>query len=447
MPRLDDPKIKLKQKKPFIRKSLRPWDEPNNFLPNTRSLEKNNQLVNNRETIGKQLVNNRETIGEQLVNNRETIGNQLVNNEVNNRETIGKQTIQISADVEQEFQDTVYNKTFKTVCGLFGLQKMALFNIVENCKERGLLYTSPITNEFFRNTLNTDINSVKTTIQRLIKKGLIQRKEAKKGKGGYTVFSVSSAIRNAAIEAEKLLDKDKQGKWLLVGNKETIGKQLVNNKVNNKVNNPHVVSSYINTNYVGLDIPENWQGIDLSSLEAIGFNQSHLVQICRTYEKNPTLTLSPEMIQSSIDAMAFDLKYNKEKLNFQKSPAVVLLSLLKKAQPYNSVTPDKCVSPVQDALNKHNQMLLAQRTKEQQLLQQIKDTEFSVWIEELPEEELLLLCPEKEIPLKNSEKLFKTVRKKMAKEKAKDYFDAEIWPNKKQNILASARNGLVSSSS
>jgi hypothetical protein len=324
---------------------------------------------------------------------------------------------------------------------------MALFNIVENCKERGLLYTSPITNEFFRNTLNTDINSVKTTIQRLIKKGLIQRKEAKKGKGGYTVFSVSSAIRNAAIEAEKLLDKDKQGKWLLVGNKETIGKQLVNNKVNNKVNNPHVVSSYINTNYVGLDIPENWQGIDLSSLEAIGFNQSHLVQICRTYEKNPTLTLSPEMIQSSIDAMAFDLKYNKEKLNFQKSPAVVLLSLLKKAQPYNSVTPDKCVSPVQDALNKHNQMLLAQRTKEQQLLQQIKDTEFSVWIEELPEEELLLLCPEKEIPLKNSEKLFKTVRKKMAKEKAKDYFDAEIWPNKKQNILASARNGLVSSSS
>ena len=316
MPRLDDPEIKLKQKKPFIRKSLRPWDDPEDFIPNKtfETTDEESALIKTSDHLSavekqitdKQLVNNRETIGNQLVNNRETIGNQLVNN------------------------------------------------------------------------------------------------------------------------------------------RETIGNQLVNNKVNNKVNNADiVVSSYINTNYRNLDIPESWESIDITPLESIGFDLSHLVQINRAYEKTPNTTLSPELIQTSIYAFAYDLKNNNVEKIFKNPAATVLLSLLKKGQPYNSVTPDKCVSPQQDALNKHNHMLQTQHARELELMQQIKDTEFSLWLEAFPDDELFLLCPENAVPLKATDKLFKTVRKRMAKEKAKDYFDAEIWPTKKQAILATATRGTV----
>ena len=443
MPRLDDPEIKLKQKKPFIRKSLRPWDDPEDFIPNKtfETTDEESALIKTSDhlsAVEKQITD------KQLVNNRETIGNQLVNNKVNNRETIGNQIGLKTTTDESGIQTTGYEQTLSAISRLFGLQKIALFHIVENCKARGLLYTDPITNEFFRTVLNTDIHSVKTTIQRLIKKDLVRRKEAKKGKGGYTIFSISISVRKATIEAIKTLDIDSQKNSLLVESKETIGKQLVNNKVNNKVNNADiVVSSYINTNYRNLDIPESWESIDITPLESIGFDLSHLVQINRAYEKTPNTTLSPELIQTSIYAFAYDLKNNNVEKIFKNPAATVLLSLLKKGQPYNSVTPDKCVSPQQDALNKHNHMLQTQHARELELMQQIKDTEFSLWLEAFPDDELFLLCPENAVPLKATDKLFKTVRKRMAKEKAKDYFDAEIWPTKKQAILATATRGTV----
>ena len=438
MPRLDDTEIKLKQKKPFMRKSLRPWDDPEDFIPNkTVDITDEESVLN--KTNDHLSAEKKQVMDNQLVNNRETIGNQLVNNRVNNKETIGNQISLKTTLYESEDQNTVYEQKLSVICRLFGLQKIALFHIVENCKARGLLYTSPITNEFFRTVLNTDIHSVKTTIQRLIKKDLICRKEAKKGKGGYTVFSISISVRKATIEAIKQLDMDSQKNSLLVGNRETIGNQLVNNKVNNKVNNASVVSSsYINTNYRNLDIPESWEGIDISQLESIGFDLSHMVQIHRAYEKAPNVTLSPELIQSSIYAFAYDLKNNNVEKMFKKPPATVLLSLLKKGQPYNSITPDKCVSPIQDALNKHNQMLLSQRALEQQMLQQIQETEFALWRDGLSDEQLLDFCPESELASGVPVNLRKTYRLRKAKELTRDYFDAELWPAKKQTLLASA---------
>ena len=462
MPRLDDPELKLKQKKPFARKSLRPWDDPEEFIPtktenfvgkkiiaennketlsysdNSPVFDDENQLVNNRETIGDQLVNNKETIGNQLVNNRETIGNQLVNNKVNNRETIGKQIHLKTTNSDHDFETTVYGKIFSMIRGLYGLQKTTLFYIVENCKERGLLYTTGITNEFLRSLLNTDSCSVKTTIQRLIQKNLICRKEAKKGKGGYTIFSITPIIRNAAIETIKLLDINDEKPWLLVENRKTIGKQLVNNKVNNKVNNDTVgSSSYINTTTnLGIDIPESWQGLSLEPLEHAGFQLSHLIQIHREYEKNPeSLKLSPEMIQGSIDAMAFDLKHNKAKLNFQKSPVIVLVSMLKRAQPYCSVTPAEYLSPREEAMQQYQKSEAARKERELKQMQELKDLELQYWQENLSAEELLTFCPETELQLGLPEKVKQAMRRKKALELSAYYFSDEVWPKKKQEIL------------
>ena len=412
MPRLDDPNVKLKKKKPFVRKSLRPWDDPDNFIPH--------QTVN---------VESDYCSTEQKVNNKETKGKQKVNNKVNNKETKGKQNASEIIKTKQEYLSTDHDKTLTAITGLFGLQKKALFSIVENCKSRGLLYTSPMTNEFFRTALNTDINSVKTTIQRLINKGFTYRKASKKGKGGYTIFSINSIVRSAAIEAFKQLDMYSEQDWSLNSNRETIDKQKVNNKVNNTLCSSSS-SNYLTTTTENLDIPIVWQNIDLQALELIKFSQHHLLQIYREYEKNPNIALSPETIQESINALAFDLKHNNVSSDFKKPMAVVLTSLLRRGQPYTSKTPEKYITPREEALIAHREMLRQQHARQEQLTSEIKKLELEEWQNNLPEDELLEFCPDVEIAEGIPKKLRKTIRKRKALDFSKDYFDTEIWPNK-----------------
>ena len=59
MPRLDNPEIKLKKMKNFKRPKIRPWDDPDNFLPKKLFKKRikfatSKQLDNNKTTIGKQ---------------------------------------------------------------------------------------------------------------------------------------------------------------------------------------------------------------------------------------------------------------------------------------------------------------------------------------------------------------------------------------------------------
>jgi hypothetical protein len=385
-------------------------------------------LVIREQTVSKPLVIREQSVSEPLVIREQTVSETVSN-------PLAKPLVDFDnfpekkASLKSNHREIIQEEYLEALFSLSNKEKQFLEMLIAKCKEYCTLSLPPISTEEIRGNLKISAEHVRNLVYRLSKKNILTVEKNKSGR---------NAIRK--FKLDKILYRHIQELTL---SEDSIRERSVSKTVSNPLERSSVVSSYINTNYRELDISDDWASIDLTSLESIGFNSSHLVQIYRTYDKDPNIALSPELLQSSIDAFAYDLKNNEVEKNFKKPAATVLLSLLKKGQPYNSITPDKCVSPVQDALNKHNQMLLVQRTKEQQLLQQIKDTEFSVWIEELPEEELLLLCPEKEVPLKDSEKLFKTVRKRMAREKAKDYFDAEIWPSKKQSILASAKRKLM----
>jgi hypothetical protein len=80
--------------------------------------------------------------------------------------------------------------------------------------------------------------------------------------------------------------------------------------------------------------------INYEYLKQIGFNKSHLIQIYRTYEKNPELELPFDIIQESIEAISFDIENNALKKNITTSPIIILLSLLKKGIPYSSKIPE-----------------------------------------------------------------------------------------------------------
>jgi hypothetical protein len=454
MPKLDDPNIKLKQAKPFKRQHLRPWDDPINFIPTNFSEEQKKNNNNNLDEpigkpIGKQLVNplvNKNVpIGKQLVNplvnnllpigkQENIIDNPLVNNKITIGKPIGKQKPN-GLPVKLENQEPGYKGGFNVIKQLGGLQKKALLYIVDDCKTEGTLHTSPITNEFLRNLLNTDIHSVKTTIYRLVKKGLIGRMEGKRGNGGYSIFYITETVRNIVLEINRQLDLYSKLSFCLQDNKEPIGKPLVNALVNPLVNTLNVVSSNIN-NITTTNMPEDFKQIDFSSLSGYGLDESHIIQIYREYSKKPELSLSAEIIQNSIYALAFDLKHNNVAENFKQSPVVLLTALLKKGQPYSSKTPEKVLSPREEAMQEY---ALAQKKKNLKILEietQTKDFAQQEWLNNLSDKELLELNQNDNLrPEGMPEKVFEISRRKKALALAKEYFDIAIWPTKQKQIL------------
>jgi hypothetical protein len=146
--------------------------------------------------------------------------------------------------------------------------------------------------------------------------------------------------------------------------------------------------------------------------------------------------LSAEIIQNSINAFAFDLKHNEIAGAFKNSPAVVLTSLLKKGQPYSSRTPEKVLTPQEEAIQEY---LLSQEKKQQKITQiKIRARELALqeWLDSLSEEELLNFNQEVR-PDGIPDRIYQKSRRKKAEEFAKDYFDTVLWPKQLKQILHS----------
>lgn len=300
---------------------------------------------------------------------------------------------------------------------LHGVPRKIFFLIASICIKNETLSTGPLNMEFLTTTTETTINTIRSSVRRLVLRKLIKKEDWCPGRGGYTSFNINEGAKTAVIEMQRL--KTTTSRMFFDPNPITY-------------NNGLLAEHYIKDNYM----PKEWLNIDCSTLDNIGFGQAHLLQIYREFIKNSDKQLPASIIQDSINALAFDLKYNKAASNFKNSPAVVLTALLKKGVPYVSTTPEKLKTPQQEAMEaylaaKEQQKLAALETEEK-----IKQLEFTEWQSNLSEEELLELCPENEISEGVPEKLRKTMRRKKALELSKDYFDAEIWPVKKHEILA-----------
>ena len=295
-----------------------------------------------------------------------------------------------------------------------------LLFLCDICIKACSLKTTEITTRVLNDYLGVNSNRLRNIVSRVVKKGLI--KVISKNcstTGAYRIFEFSRDVY------DRLLLKITNSKLPLQPEQALAG----------ALAERHVCSSYnINTTTYS---QENFQQIDYSPLEDYGFDESHIIQIYREYTKNPELALSSEIIQNSINALAFDLKHNNVAVSFKNSPTVVLTALLKKGQPYSSKTPEKVLSPREEAMQEY---LAAQQKRNSKILEienQAKDCTMQEWLTNLPDEELLAFNPNSDQrPDGMPEKLFEISRRKKALVTAKEYFDTVIWPSKYKQILA-----------
>ena len=427
----------FKGKKPFSKTAYRAWnfssefnEEPksnNNKFINKEKTTSNNIKANSQDVRKNSSENEQQGVSKALASQQQGVSKALASQQQGVSKALASQQQGVSkalASQQQGVSDPVSKKDATTgqplVVSATGKELKLLLFLHQLCVNNCSLKTTEVETKDLNDFLGINSNRLRNLVLRLSKKKLIKvviRNCSKEG--AYRIFEFPKEIYDKLLcKAASINFNNQPSKALATPLAES-----------------HVVSSYINTTTTFL--PEELQQIDFSPLSDIGFDESHIIQICREHKKKPELALSVEIIQNSINAFAFDLKHNDVASGFKSSPAVVLTSLLKKGQPYSSKTPDKVLSPREAAMQEY---LQAQQKKNLKILEietQTKDFAQQEWLNSLSEQELSGFNQSNEPrPDGMPEKIFEISRRKKALAQAKEYFNTIIWPTRQKEILA-----------
>ena len=282
MPTIDE--LTNKTKKKFVKSEYRPW----NYMDTI-----------DKESIGSQLEIIPESISNQLEITTEEPNLKLVSDFTNKKEII--------LPVELVEQETTLDVIFR----LTGHQKRIFLFIVDRCMSRGLLASGVIKGETLVDITETTMKMVKTSIQRLVAKSLIIREKGKTGRGGFYTFRITEIIRNSSIEYKRMIG---------------IENHL---EIKRESNSPQLETISPSRTYKkNSTLPPEWEEINISPLEDIGFNHNHLMDI---YE--PGLS-DMQMVQDSIMHFAYGIEYEKDKYKQYTDLLNVLIGRLRKGKPW-----------------------------------------------------------------------------------------------------------------
>ena len=318
-----------------------------------------------------------------------------------------------------------------TLPSLIGIQKLVMIFLFRESKKSRDKNTECLTLEYISSSLKKPKHTIKTTIQRLEKKRMLVRVRFKNGRGGWSQYCIPDPIFKELLNEENL--ENLETKWKQSDNKvdtkpetkTTILYSSSSSNINTTTTEDEFISFQKNNS-----IPLDWQNIDITPLKEQGLCLEHLIQVHRVYNKKPEISLTIDIIQNSINSMAYDIKHNDITKSLKSSPVAVLTSLLKKGMPYSSKTPEKVVSPRDEALNVY--LAIKEQQRKQRLAQEekLEELEFSEWFDNLNDEKL-----KKEFEFTVGRFMKGEMRQRALRETAKEHWINKIWPEKKNTII------------
>ena len=303
-----------------------------------------------------------------------------------------------------EWTNLIAGKEFDLIMHLIGL-----------CEKECSLRTPAVFSKDLIELLFIKATHLRNLILRLTEKGLGKIILHKSGRHALRIFEFEKDVYSSLVAR-----KNKLNQKMPVFSQSFVDKENSNSNVNEP-------------NY----LQEEFFKIDLSPMETYGFNSSHIIQLYREYKTNPGLKLSDEIVQDSINAMAFDLKHNNVDKDFKNPPAVVLLSLLKKGKPYSSKTPEKFVSPQVEAMRRYVETKSKEQKERQDLENRTKQLALQEWLNGLSELELISFYQDNGQLNTVPEKTRVVLIRRQALQGASDYFESSIWPTKRKELVGS----------
>jgi hypothetical protein len=255
-------------------------------------------------------------------------------------------------------------------------------------------------------------------ILRLERKGLLKRQACKVGRGGWLQFSLSREL------FQKMLLNGTGSKT--VANGEQTGSKPVAKPVAQPVASASSSSSSLrSTNTEELlttgkqspsetEIDAAWQQIDSSPLMELRFGRSHIAQIAQSGR------VTPEQLQESIYAFAFDLSENQKTKSISGAPLNYFMGILRRG-PY--MPPANYESPEDRQQRIYLEAKEQQRKLRQERESRLETVEFEEWAEKLSLEKRAELVPPKDYSKPGGTAHTMQLR---------EYFREHIWPALKE---------------
>ncbi|HAT8967991.1 TPA: hypothetical protein JBA93_15145 [Legionella pneumophila subsp. pneumophila] len=463
MPDLEE-LLQSRNKKKFMKKSYRPWDlsgGPTSLTENnefgTTNLEnpvrQKDSVVDNNLSVVAQCISqdniystlddnkdikkitNKYQLGTDSENHgisneyqmdnstdniKETTRNHLdnkidINNISNIQSTLDKFTKETS-EIKNNFKENLeYNhneidfispsKLEQEIIRLSGKQKLIFDMVIEICSARKCFETGPVQTVTLATLAQTTTGTAKTTIKRLIDKGLIFRHPGKNAKGGYINLGINQLIWEHVKNIKN-------------NNKTSIftSEAILNNRYQKDINPDDISSSIYNINTTTLtkrheQIPQEWEKINFEPLSHIGFSKTQIKQLIGKNE--------PTIVQESIYHFAFGLEYNQKTKKYD-DPLNVLMGVLRKGQAWIEGDYRSAIEIAQEKLLESKK---AEIERKKDLEEKAFKLAFHEWESEITESELQKLTERKNGDLTPP------------KAKLTMYFRENIWPSKKGEYL------------
>jgi hypothetical protein len=404
--------IKVVRKPPSIASTDRPYStadasgknqKPNEVYETTPTETDNKPTTNRQQTDNKLLT--------EPATNRQQTGNK--NNAV--KETGNKPTTEPTTNWQQTDSKVATKTSFSM---LVGLQRSCLLFVYHSCKANRSKVTEPLSLEHVAQHLKTSSGAVKTTFQRLEEKRCLIRVSFKNGRGGWSIYELPESIFTEMLRQE-------------TDNKLATNWQQIDNKVASEpaTSPSSSSSSFINnitTTEAPKDLTDEWLAIDIEPLKDIGFTTTHLSQIAQQKK------FSTEIIQDSIHAFAYDLKFNQKAKTLKSNPLNYFMGIVRNGQPY--APPGNYESP-QDRemriyLERKQKIEQTRAAREEELMK----LAFDEWEREQSEEYKQSLLPE-------DTRHNRFLGPKQAV--LRSHFAKEIWPQKRRDLQYSLKEEVV----
>jgi hypothetical protein len=332
------------------------WNHENSIKEIDNETATNRQQTDNKpETNRQQTDNKAETKSQQPVDkaglkneNRKQSGNQTGNTIGNKVATNRKQTA-----------NKVATKT--AFSELVGLQRNILILVCHECKNSRSRTTEALTLEYLSVSLKCSPSVIKTTIQRLEKKGCLLRVAFKNGRGGWSKYELPDSVYHDVLRSE-------------TANKPTTNWQQTENKPATKLATEPTTStssssSFLNIKETTTKLDDEWN-FDITPYAKFGFMTSQLKQLASLG------IISAVEVEQSLLEFNHDLdnnalpQMNKGKLNF-------LMGILRKGQPY-----------ISDSYRNEEEAIISEMaTRAESRRKKILEDKFVVWETSLNDEE------------------------------------------------------------
>ncbi len=295
--------------------------------------------------------------------------------------------------------------SFPTLVGNFKKIVLYIYNL---CKFNGSYEVIISINNVAVST-QIPIGSVNTTLVRLEKMEYIQKTQSRAGRGGWKKIKINEKIYKEILLLETM--------------HKPYTEPYTEHDTTSLSSGSNIYKTTTGDNLIKIQqLSAEWQRIEIEPLRSIGFTETHLSQIAKQN------ILSPNVVQDSINAFAFDLEENDKKKEITGSPINFFMGILRKGLPYTP--PDGYETPQERHMRLYEEKMSKLKAQREEIEKKAFNLAFEDWFRDLPDSKKIEFIPEN---LRNNPRLEKS---KMLEGGARDYFTKEIWPNFKKEITS-----------